>query len=87
VNPHLRCGVLFLSAREYRLPGAEISQSRRVTLQGIFRGVVIRRRSLIFLYIGDGRWHRFNLERLEAAALELAAREVSALAQGQEVES
>jgi hypothetical protein len=48
--------------------------------------VVVRRRSLIFIYIGPGPWHRFNLERWEEAALELVAREEGALVLGQEVE-
>jgi hypothetical protein len=39
------------------------------------------------VYIGDGQWHRFTLNRLEAAALELVAREREALAYGEEVES
>jgi hypothetical protein len=41
--------------------------------------VVIRRQSLIFVYIGDGQWHRFDLEVLEVAALDLAAQESEAL--------
>jgi hypothetical protein len=86
-NSHLRCGVSFLSTREYRLPDAEISQHRRFTLRGIIRGVVVRRGSLIFLYIGDGQWHRFNLSQLETAALKLAVRELGALEEVQEVES
>jgi len=49
--------------------------------------VVTRRESLIFVYIGDGQWHSFDLERLEAAARELATRESEALANGEEVES
>ena len=79
-NPHLRCGVTFLSAREYRLPGAEIHQHRRFTLRGVFRGVVVRRRSLIFVYIGDGNWHRFDLAVLEDAAVGLQLSEEIALA-------
>jgi len=83
-NPHLLCGFSFLSTRQYRLPGDEVSQHRPSTLGGIFWGVVVRRRSLIFVYIRDGNWPRFDLERLETAALRLAEEE--ALAQGQEVE-
>jgi hypothetical protein len=49
--------------------------------------VVARWGNLIVVYIGDGQWHRFTLNRLEAAALELVARERKALAYGQEVES
>jgi hypothetical protein len=78
---------VFLSTQEYRLPGAEMSQHWRLTHRGILRGVVTQRRDLIFVYIGDSCWHRYVLEALEAAALELAARDESALAQGQEVES
>jgi len=79
-NPHLRCGFTFLSTREYRLPGAEIHQHRRFTLRGVFRGVVVRRGNLIFVYIGDGNWHRFNLTELEDAAVELQLSEEIALA-------
>jgi hypothetical protein len=53
----------------------------------MFSGVVVQLRSLIFVYIGDGQWHFFNLERLEAVALELAAWELSTRVEGQEVES
>jgi hypothetical protein len=86
-NPQLHCGFLFLSDREYQVPGAEISQYRRFTHEGIFRGVVVRRGNLIFVYIGDSWWCRFDLETLDAAALEFAARETEALADGEEVES
>jgi len=86
-NPNLCCGFPFLLTREYRLPGAEISQNRHITLRGVFRGVVARQRSLMIVYIGDGHLHRFDLESLEAAALEFAVTEESALAQEQEVES
>ena len=41
----------------------------------------------MLVYIGDGQWHRFNLDQLEEAALELARRESEALGSGQEVES
>jgi hypothetical protein len=34
--------------------------------------VVVRRRNVIFVYIGDGNWHRFDLDQLEIAALALA---------------
>jgi hypothetical protein len=80
-NVYLHCGFSFLSTGEYQLPGAEISQHRCFTIRGIFQGVVSRRGNSGFAYIGDGCWHCFDLERLEAAALELAAREESALAQ------
>jgi hypothetical protein len=52
----------------------------------MFRGVVVRRRSLNCVCSRDGLWHRFDLERLEAAVLEFAARESGALVQGQELE-
>jgi hypothetical protein len=39
------------------------------------------------VYIGDGQRHCFDLERMEPVALELAAREMEALAEVQEVES
>ena len=42
--------------------------------------MVIRRGNLIYVYIGDGNWHRFNLVELDDAALELALREQVALA-------
>jgi hypothetical protein len=56
-------------------------------LRGIFQGVVVRWGNLIFVYIGERNWHRFNLKTLEAAALDLAQREVVALERGQEVET
>jgi hypothetical protein len=37
--------------------------------------VVDRRRNLVLVYIGDGNWHRFDLERLEGTATELVLRE------------
>jgi hypothetical protein len=49
--------------------------------------VVAQQGNLVFAYIGDGQWHRFDQDRLEAAALELVARELEAFALGQEVES
>jgi hypothetical protein len=42
--------------------------------------VVVRPGNLIFVYIGDGNWHRFDLERLEDAVLGLVLREQIALA-------
>ena len=79
-NSQLRCGLSFLSTREYRLPGAEISQQRLFTLQGIFRRVVVRRRDLMFVYNRDGNWHRCNLNELETLSLELVLRAQIALA-------
>jgi hypothetical protein len=46
-----------------------------------------RRGNLISLYIADCCWHRFDLDRIEPAALELAAKETGALVNGQEVET
>jgi hypothetical protein len=42
--------------------------------------VVVRRGSLIYVYIGDGNWHRFDLNVLEDAAIQLQLREEIALA-------
>jgi hypothetical protein len=79
-NPHLRCGISLVSTREYRLPGAEIHQHRRFTLRGVFRGVVVRRGGLIYVYIGDGNWHQFDLSVLEDEAVRLQLQEEIALA-------
>jgi hypothetical protein len=49
--------------------------------------VVARRGSIIFVYIGEGQCHHFNLDIVNAAAMELVERESSALVEGQEVES
>ena len=43
--------------------------------------------NLMFIYTGDGNWHCFDFDRLESAALEVAAKELAALANGQEVET
>jgi len=40
-NSHLPSGFLFLQTQEYRLPGAKVYQHRRITIRGIFRGVVV----------------------------------------------
>jgi hypothetical protein len=61
-NPHLESGFSFLRVREHRVPGAQISEYRETTIRGIFRGVVIRRRSLIYLHTGDDCWKRYDLE-------------------------
>ena len=42
--------------------------------------MVARRRGLIYVYNGDGNWHRFDLGRLEEVALELVLQEQIALA-------
>ena len=62
-NPHLPSGFSFLSTREYRLPGVEVSEHWRTTGRGVGRRVAIRRGSLIFPYIADGNWRQFNIGR------------------------
>ena len=79
-NPHLRCGLAFLSERRDSLPGVEIYQHRTFTIRGIFRGVVVRRGNLVFVYIGDGNWHRFKLDVLEQLAVDRQLDEEIALA-------
>jgi hypothetical protein len=59
-NPHLPSGFSFLSTREYQLPGAEVSEHQRTTIRGVGRKVAIRRGSLVFIYLGDGTWKRFD---------------------------
>jgi hypothetical protein len=86
-NWPLCCGFSFLSGWENGIPGAEISQHGSFTLLSIFRGVVIGQRRLIFVHFGNGHWHRFDLERLEAAAWNLVRRDMSTLASGQAVVS
>jgi hypothetical protein len=73
--------------QESRLPGAELFQHRRFTFQGIFQRVMARRVDLIFVYIGDGLWHRFSLSQLDVAVWELSTRETEALVVGQVVKS
>jgi len=53
----------------------------------MFRGLVTQWGNPIFVYIGDGELHRFNLEILEVVELDLASRELEARVNGQEVES
>jgi hypothetical protein len=60
-NPHLPSGFLFLRTQEYQLPGIEVLEYGRATIRGVGRRVVARWGDLIFLYIGDGNWRRFNL--------------------------
>lgn len=48
--------------------------------------MVVRGRSLNFIYSEDGLWHRFVLERLEAAACQLATRKGWARAEAPQVE-
>jgi len=72
-NPHLPSGFTFLRPREYRQSGIEISQYRRITIRGVFWGVVVWQRGEIYIYRGDELWYRF--------------REVVLATQVQEVES
>ena len=60
-HPHLPSGFTFLSTRGYRLPGAEVLEYRSITIQVVFRGVVVRRGSVIYIYRGDGLWYRIRL--------------------------
>jgi len=62
-NQHLTSGFLFLRTRGYRWPGASVYEYRRITIWGVWRRVVTRWGSWIFLYIGDGHWRRFDLAR------------------------
>jgi len=63
-NPHLPGAFLFLWTGRYRLPGAEIFEHRWTTIRGVYRGVVIWRRGVIYLYRGDGLWYHFRLVAL-----------------------
>jgi len=63
-NPHLLSGFLLLWNRRYWLTGAEILQHRCVTIQGIFRGVIVWRQGVIYIYRGDGLWLRCRLVAL-----------------------
>jgi len=67
-NPHLSSGVSFLRTGRYRLHGAEVSSDRAITIRGVFRGVVIQRGNVIYVYRGDGLWHRYRLVALPAEA-------------------
>jgi hypothetical protein len=62
-NPHLPRDFSFLSTREYRLPGIEVSEHRRVTILGVGRRVAIRSGSQVYIYIGDGNWRGFDFGR------------------------
>jgi hypothetical protein len=46
------------------MPRALIFEYWHTSSGGIFRGLVIRRRGLIFLYLGDGLWRKHDLEAL-----------------------
>ena len=62
-NPHLQRCFAFLQTQEYPLPGVAVFQHRRITMQGVGRGVVSSQGSVIFLYGGDRLWRRFDLAR------------------------
>jgi len=70
-NPHLPSGFTFLRTRRYRLPGAGISEHRFITIRGVFRGVVIRQGSIIYIYRGDGLRYRFRLVALATEVQEV----------------
>jgi len=75
LNPHLQDNFLLLPPQEYRLPGAEILQHLCNTIRGIFRGVVIQRRSIMFRYLGNSQWRFFELESLARRAQEVQSQE------------
>jgi len=62
-NPHLPSRFSFLSTREYRLSGVEVSEYRRTTIRAEGRRVAVRRGSLVYLYLGDGLWRWFDFGR------------------------
>jgi len=70
-NPHLSSGVTFLRTREYRLPSADVSSHRFVSLRGVFRGLVVQRREAVFVYRGDSLWYRFRLVALATQVQEV----------------
>jgi len=41
----------------------------------------------VYVYIGNGNWRRFNLQRIHEVGAGIARRESEALVVGQEVES
>lgn len=57
---HLPGGFSFLPTWEYLVPGAQRSAHHRITIWGIYRGLVIRCRGLIYVYIIIGLWRRYN---------------------------
>ena len=59
-NPHLPSGFSFRTTRDHRLPGVTVHEHRIVTIQGIFRGPVVRRGGVIYIYRGQGLWYRFR---------------------------
>jgi hypothetical protein len=62
-NPDLPSGFSFLSTREYRVPGATVSEHRCTTIGGVGKRVAFRRGSLIYIYLADGHWRRFDFGR------------------------
>jgi hypothetical protein len=63
-NLHLPGGFSFVRVWEDRVPGAITSEYRLTTVWGIFRGLVVSWRSLIFFYLGESLWRRYDLEAL-----------------------
>ena len=74
-NPHLLADFTFLPTREDQLPSAQISEYLCVAIRGVFRGFFVRRRRLIFVYLGDGHWRRFELAALARRGQEVEFRE------------
>jgi len=60
-NPHLPSGFSFRANREYRLPSVTVSEYWFITIRGVFRGPVVQRRGVIYIYRGDGLRYRFRL--------------------------
>jgi len=71
LNPYRPGGFLFLRTGRYQLRGAEIFEPLCTTIRGVFRGVVIRRRGVIYIYQGDGLWYRFMLVALATQVQEV----------------
>jgi len=70
-NPHLSSGVTFLQTREYRLPGAEISSHRAITIRRVFRWLVVQRGTTVYIYGGDGLWYCYRLVALASQVQEV----------------
>jgi len=45
--------------------------NRRITIRGVFRGLVVRRQGLVYIYRGDGLWYRFRLAALATQVQEV----------------
>jgi len=71
VNPYVPGGFSFLRVQEYLVSGTTMCQHRHTTIQVIFQGLVIRRRSLIILYLGDSSWRSFDLKVLASQGQEV----------------